>query len=320
MKRGLVIGKFMPLHLGHIALIRFAASYCDELIVSLTYKPGEPIDGKLRFDWINEYFKGDLAIKPAISEDDFDQESLPINERTKLWSIFIKKRFPSVDVLFTSEDYGGPFASHLGIKHVSFDPERKRNPVSASKIRERPLAYWQYIPEIVRPYFVKKICFFGPESTGKSTMAKNFAQLYHTEFVPEVAREIITSNDFTVDDIIRIGHAQTNRVKEKLKTANQFLFCDTDIITTQVYSKKYLGVVPEILFELEREIHYDMYFLFDIDVPWVADGLRDLGRQRKPMLTLFEEALVTRNIKFVRVHGDWKERGRIIQTVLDSLT
>mgnify|MGYP003834889701 CR=1 FL=1 len=33
MKRGLVIGKFMLVHKGHIALINFAASQCDELIV-----------------------------------------------------------------------------------------------------------------------------------------------------------------------------------------------------------------------------------------------------------------------------------------------
>jgi HTH-type transcriptional regulator, transcriptional repressor of NAD biosynthesis genes len=31
MKRGLVIGKFMHIHNGHIALIDFAASQCDEL-------------------------------------------------------------------------------------------------------------------------------------------------------------------------------------------------------------------------------------------------------------------------------------------------
>jgi len=166
---------------------------------------------------------------------------------------------------------------------------------------------------------IKLICFYGPESTGKSTMAKHFAQLYNTEFVPEVARELILSNDFTVEDIMRIGHAQTERVKEKLKTANRFLFCDTDLITTQIYSKKYLGVVPEVLFELEREIHYDKYFLFDIDVPWVADGLRDLNHQREEMLKIFEEELTKRKIQFVRVKGDWKEREKIIKTELDSL-
>jgi len=166
---------------------------------------------------------------------------------------------------------------------------------------------------------IKLICFYGPESTGKSTLAKHFAQLYHTEFVPEVARELITSNNFTVDDIIRIGHAQTERVKEKLKTATKFLFCDTDLITTQIYSEKYLGVVPEILFELEKEIHYDKYFLFDIDVPWVADGLRDLDNQRNEMLKIFEEELVKRDIQFIRVTGDWGEREKIIRIEIDSL-
>lgn len=166
---------------------------------------------------------------------------------------------------------------------------------------------------------IKLICFYGPESTGKSTMAKHFAKLYDTEFVPEVARELISSNDFSIDDIIKIGQAQTDRVKEKLKTANKFLFCDTDLITTQIYSKKYLGVVPEILFELEGEIHYDKYFLFDIDVPWIADGLRDLNNQRGEMLKMFEEELMKRKIQFVRVKGDWNEREKIIKRELDSL-
>jgi HTH-type transcriptional repressor of NAD biosynthesis genes len=166
---------------------------------------------------------------------------------------------------------------------------------------------------------ISLICFYGPESTGKSTMAKHFAQLYNTEFVPEVARELITSNDFTVDDIIRIGLAQTERVKEKLKTSNKFLFCDTDLITTQIYSKKYLGIVPKILFDLEKEISYDKYFLFDIDVPWIADGLRDLNHQREEMLKIFKKELTKRQIQFVRVKGDWKEREKIIKTHLDSL-
>ena len=319
MIRGLVIGKFMPLHLGHIALIRFAASQCDELLVSMTYKPDDPIDGRLRFGWIKEYFKDDPQIKPAISEDDFDQESLPIDDRTKLWATFIQKRFPSIDILFTSEDYGNSFANDLAIKHISFDRDRKLNPVSASKIQERPFDYWQFIPEIVRPFFVKKICFYGPESTGKSAMAKLMAKAYDTEFAPEVAKEIITSNDFTVDDIVRIGHAQTERVKEKLKTANKILICDTDLITTEIYSKKYLRVVPEVLFELEKETHFDLYFLFDIDVPWVADGLRDLGNQREGMLKIFETELAKRNISFIRVKGNWAEREAIIKKAIDLL-
>lgn len=49
MKRALVIGKFMPIHNGHIALIEFAATQADEVIVSMSYTPNDPIDPDLRF-------------------------------------------------------------------------------------------------------------------------------------------------------------------------------------------------------------------------------------------------------------------------------
>src|SRR5258707_173855 len=68
---------------------------------------------------------------------------------------------------------------------------------------------------------IKLICFYGHESTGKSVMAKRMAEIYRTEYAPEVAREMISSNDFTSEDIIRIGQAQNQRIKEKLKKANQ---------------------------------------------------------------------------------------------------
>jgi HTH-type transcriptional repressor of NAD biosynthesis genes len=166
---------------------------------------------------------------------------------------------------------------------------------------------------------IKLICFYGPESTGKSTMAKHMAEIYHTEFVPEVAREMISSNDFTVEDIIRIGETQTQRTKGKLKTANKILFCDTDLITTQIYSQQYLKVVPKILFGLEKEIRYDKYFLFDIDVPWVADGLRDLNSQRERMMKIFEEELSKRDIQPIRVKGNWSEREATIKTEVNKL-
>jgi HTH-type transcriptional repressor of NAD biosynthesis genes len=166
---------------------------------------------------------------------------------------------------------------------------------------------------------VKLVCFYGPESTGKSFMTQRMAKIYETESVPEVAREMISSNDFTEDDIIRIGQAQTQRVKEMLKTANKILFCDTDLITTQIYSRNYLKVVPQILFELEKEITYDKYFFFDIDAPWVADGLRDLNNRREEMKKIFEEELLKRNIEFIVVKGNWEEREALIKTEVSKL-
>ncbi len=165
------------------------------------------------------------------------------------------------------------------------------------------------------------VCFYGPESTGKSVMAQHMAQHYKTEFVPEVAREMITTNTFNREDIIAIGRAQTQRVFQQLRTANRMLFCDTDLITTQIYSRHYLKVVPPVLYEMENLVSYDRYFLFDVDVPWVSDGLRDLGtlEQRRAMYDVFKQALVRRHIDFVDVRGTWTEREAIIHHEVQQL-
>ena len=57
MKQGLVIGKFMPVHKGHLALIEFAAAQCDELIVSMSYTNQDPIHPDLRKNWLMELLK-----------------------------------------------------------------------------------------------------------------------------------------------------------------------------------------------------------------------------------------------------------------------
>lgn len=316
MIRGLVIGKFLPIHNGHIALIEFAARHCDEVIVSMSYDEHDVIDPHLRFSWIKSIFRDRASIKPAMIRDDFDDPSLPWDERTKGWAAVIKKVYPEINALFSSEAYGEPFALSLGVKHVAFDPDRKLLPVSATLIRNEPLKHWAFIPKIVQPYFVKKICFFGPESTGKTWMAQRMAEKFDTVFVPEVAREMLTTNDFSPDDIIRIGIAHDDRVQKKMREANRFLMCDTDAITTAIYSRHYLKVVPAVIVEMEMKTTYDHYFLFDIDVPWVADGLRDLGDSRKMMFDVFRDALVKRKIPYTLVQGTYEEREALCERTI----
>jgi HTH-type transcriptional repressor of NAD biosynthesis genes len=319
MMRGLVIGKFMPVHKGHVALIRYALTHCAEVIVSMSYRPDDPIDPGKRFGWLREIFSNESRVKPNLIEDNFDDESLPWPARTSQWAVVLKKIYPRVDFVVSSESYGEPLASALGAKHLMFDPSRQSNPVSASLIREHPFLYWDFIPEVVRPHFVKRLCFYGPESTGKSTLAIRLAEKFNTEFVPEVARELITSNNFTIDDIIRIGNAQTQRVLEKTKTANKILFCDTDLITTQIYSQHYLGEVPEVLYELEKKVSYHQYFLFDIDVPWVADGLRDLGERREEIITVFAQRLMDSGIIPIPISGTYEVREQMLIRYVNSL-
>ncbi len=161
-----------------------------------------------------------------------------------------------------------------------------------------------------------KICLYGPESVGKSGLAIQLAEMFQTNYVLEQARNFIVSNDFSVEDIIKIGKAQNEAVKKASSVSNKVLFCDTDLITTQIYSKYYLNQIPEVLFELEKEVNYDFYFLLDIDIEWVADGLRDLGHKRKEMYEIFKSELEIRGIEYVKVNGIWENRLKIVLNTL----
>lgn len=308
MTTGLVFGKFMPVHQGHLALIEFARRQCDRLIVSMTVTSQDEISPDLRLRWLTELLAPYPAIELVAESDDFHDPTLPLWEATKLWAAFIKRRFPAVSVFFSSEDYAIPLAYHSGLTHIAFDPPRQQVPVSATLIRQQPTQYWAYIPEIVRPYFVKKVCLYGPESVGKTTLAEQLATNYQTVFVPEMARQFLTSNQFTVDDLVEIGYAQTEAVQAAERLANRILFCDTDLITTQIYSEIYFQYVPPVLYELEQQVQYDQYLLLDIDVPWVADSLRDQRHRRPEMLARFREALERRNIGYELVRGGYDER------------
>ena len=151
-------------------------------------------------------------------------------------------------------------------------------------------------------------------------MALRMAARFQTISIPEVAREFISTNQFTAEDIVRIGYAQADRIRQGTLVANKILFCDTDLITTQIYSRIYLYVVPEVLYELEKKVSIDYYFLFDVDVPWVADGLRDLGERRKELMELFSSNLDQRGIKYCLISGTYSHREiRVIEAVNDIL-
>ena len=311
-KKSLVFGKFMPLHKGHLALIDFALSQSESIVLSMSYTPQDPVPKAIRISWLTALYGQNTNIELACELDDFNDDNLPIEQATKLWATFIQARFEGIDAFFCSEDYGQPLSKHLGIPCVLFDKARNLVPISATKIRENPLKNWDYLPKIVQPYFVKKVCLFGPESVGKSTLSKHLATYFNTDFVHEVARDLVSDNEFSVGDIIRIGHAQQAAVEQHIQTANKVLFCDTDLITTQLYSDYYLHQIPPVLFELEKTSSFDLYCLLNIDVPWVADGLRDLGHKRKEMYELFKKALVDRGIPFIDVSGNWAARQQIV--------
>ncbi|MNL52045.1 hypothetical protein D3C87_1751870 [compost metagenome] len=66
-------------------------------------------------------------------------------------------------------------------------------------------------------------------------------------------------------------------------------------------------------------VTYDLYFLMDIDVPWVPDGLRDLWHSREQMFDRFKEELDKRNITYYKVSGSFRERQQFVSDKINEL-
>jgi HTH-type transcriptional repressor of NAD biosynthesis genes len=305
---GLIIGKFMPLHRGHMALIDFALARCDKLIVHCAARDHEPVPGRLRLDWLRETYGDNKKIDIRYTDDVLPDSAVSSREVSRVWAEYLSGKFPGVDILFSSEKYGEFLAEYMGVDHADFDPERSRFPISATDIRNEPLLNWEYIPSAVRPYYLKRVCLYGPESTGKSTLTADLAAFYNTEHVPEMAREVLGERHVVYEDIPRIAEFHAGEILMKEKKAERLLFCDTDLITTEIYSRHYFGRVPEFPRWVEEANRYDIYLFLEIDTPWVEDPQRDLGHRRREFRNIFMRELTKREIPFTLISGNWDER------------
>ncbi|MES2764624.1 MAG: AAA family ATPase [Bacteroidota bacterium] len=312
MKIGLVLGKFLPLHNGHIELINFAASKCDELVVLVCASQKENISGEVRLNWIIETFKNNPNIQPKLIE--YNENFLPNTsvssvEVSKIWSNFLKDILPPINIIFTSEKYGEYLAEFMSCEHIAFDIDRSKIPVSATEIRCNPFKNWEYIPDSVRPYFIKKICILGTESTGKTTLTQKLAQHFKTEFVPEMAREIIEkTEECTLQHLYQIAILHAETINSKIESANKLLFIDTDVNITRSYSRFLFN--EELIVEdwIEKANHCDLYLFLEKDSPFVQDGTRLDKSDRDLLQQSHLTELKQRNIKYQLINGGWEEK------------
>ncbi len=170
-----------------------------------------------------------------------------------------------------------------------------------------------------------KIAIFGPESTGKTTLAIQLADYYKTVWTPEFARDYLqekwnnSNTACTLSDMLPIAYGQIKLENEKELIASKYLFCDTNLMVTKVFSELYYGFCEPELEKAAVEHHYDLYFLTDIDIPWEKDDLRDGFEKRAIFFDAFEKTLITNNKPYVKISGSKTERLQKAIGILENL-
>lgn len=309
MKNGFLLGKFMPFHRGHEFLIRTARQQVERLTVLVCSVEREPIPGWLRYHWVKNTFP-DLDVRHVTDEN----PQAPEDHRFswEIWCDTIRRNTPpDTEVVFSSEPYGDELAKRLGIRHILIDLERSTVPISATMIRANPMLHWDFIPEMVRPHYTRRIALVGPESCGKSYLAEKLATHFQTVFVEEYGRSYCEKFGTALNelDFAHIAGGQLYREDEMARRANRLLFCDTELLVTQIWSEVYFkGACQPWILWANHLRRYTLFMLLTPDIPWEADGTREYAHTRAWQFERLRQELESRNLPYVVVHGGFEER------------
>lgn len=139
-----------------------------------------------------------------------------------------------------------------------------------------------------------KIAVVGPESTGKSTMAKYLAKEFNTFCVPEYARYYCKdlNNSYTLQDELNMFHGQVALEDAIISSSqNNIIICDTTIMTVKIWSDHLFNQTPTNVIDEITNRKYDLYLLMDINLPWENDPLRDFPNEREHFMKIWIKEL-----------------------------
>jgi HTH-type transcriptional regulator, transcriptional repressor of NAD biosynthesis genes len=328
-KNSLVLGKMYPFTKGHQYLIDSAVSQSEIVHVIITHNTSQTIPGEVRFNAIKETYKNNKNVKVYSVSDEglpaYDHECETLDEFYSYWVPLVYSEIEDLDAVFTSENYGDDFAKYLGVAHVLVDKDRLNVPISGTMIRQDPFKNWNYIADEMKSFFVKRIAIMGPESVGKSTLTKNVSNNLGTNFVPEYGRLIYEiNNSVTIDDFIPISKGRQEIEDWMIKFSKKYLICDTEDITTYIFSKmycpdEYQKVEPYFLNALKTKPKYDLYILLKPDCEGVQDGTRNFLEERWDHYEVIKSHLISYGCNFVEVGGEWRERENEVIRLINEL-
>lgn len=178
-----------------------------------------------------------------------------------------------------------------------------------------------------------KIVVIGPESTGKSTLCRELASFYRTEWCPEYAREYLLSNgkEYSFDDLLTIAKGQLvleDEFTAKVIKNSQhlhgsindrpILFIDTDMYVMKVWSEFVFGKCHQWIIDQIVDRKYDLYLLCHTDLEWEKDELREYPDNvtRDMLFGMYKDIMINQSTPWADIYGTDSQR---LERALDAV-
>jgi nicotinamide mononucleotide adenylyltransferase len=166
----IVIGKFMPPTLGHQYLIEHAIAASEHVSVFVAARQiEEAIPLEARATWLRDHFAGRARVVPVPASPLRRSLAVRLKARRDLSQGHFAGGRPSA--LYASDWHALPLALWLGTRLRLVDRARRAVAISATQVRNDPIAHWRFILPEARYYFREHIMV--SESVGR---ADSFAE------------------------------------------------------------------------------------------------------------------------------------------------
>ncbi|MDP4239095.1 MAG: ATP-binding protein [Bacteroidota bacterium] len=165
-----------------------------------------------------------------------------------------------------------------------------------------------------------KVAILGPESTGKTMLARQLADYFKAPWIPEYAREYVENLTvpYTYDDVCLIAREQIKEEQDadSLASTAKYVFFDTELIITKVWFSYRFGLVPDFLTEQLNSGYFDLYLLCSPDLPWEPDPVREHGTDREFFFNWYKKEIEQTGKPYVIITGAGDQR---FQNALNAL-
>lgn len=151
---------------------------------------------------------------------------------------------------------------------------------------------------------MKKVALIGPESTGKTTLCKQLAQHFKTEWVPEYARTYIEilNREYKYHDVENIARMQQLQFYLH-ERKDGLVFFDTDLIITKIWFSERYNNVPKWLNKALKKQNIQLYLLCKPDLEWEYDTVRENANNRQYLYNRYKKEVEKLSIPFFEISG-----------------
>lgn len=333
MSVGVMVGKFMPFHNGHKAMIDFGSNMVDTLYVFVDNLPKDKETISLidRFNILNETYKNNPNIHIVKIQYETYQDPTESEDFWDFWkNVFLNKNHipvSKIDYVIGAEQYIKNLAEVLSCEYIMYDNNREQLGISATMIRtslnhinnyltKDGLRYLNtYLPYETKKFYQNNLAIVGTESVGKTSIInsiKNTILLCGVvyEYAETYIREnnAIAYNDKTFNMFLK-GHIANMKANINDNLVN---LIDNSIFVTMAYyeyfNKKEISV-PEDLINYEKNKISEYLLFMPIKHYEQAEHRLNLNYEERIVIhNLIIKYLNKYEISFLEIDGNKEER------------